>query len=179
MIVEALFLAQELEGSAKKTIVLIDVLRTSATLVTMLGRGARNIIVAGRPEDARAHRERLGSRLLCGESGGVRLPDFDYGNSPGDYASLTLEGQRMVFTSSIGAKAMARLVGEERRVFIGSYLNAGAVVRAALADAKERSADIAIVGSGRSHGTRYGIEDCHCAGYLVVNPYSTPQQLLT
>jgi len=167
MIIEALFLAKDLEGTAKKSIVLIDVLRTSATLATMLKSGARNVIVASRPEEARAHRDRLGECLLCGESGGRRLPDFDYGNSPSDYARLDLAGKQIVFTSSNGAKAMAQLVGEGRRLFIGSYPNAAAVVRAALADAERRSADIAIVGSGGDMGTRYGIEDCHCAGFLV------------
>lgn len=167
MIVEALFVAQDIEETGKKTVILIDVLRTSATLITMLGRGARGILVAGRPEEARVHRDRLGHCLLCGESGGSRPPDFHYGNSPGDYEHLPLEGQQLVFTSSNGAKAMARLVGEGRRVLIGSYTNAASVVRAALTDAQNRSADIAIVGSGRNHGTRYGIEDCHCAGFLV------------
>ncbi len=167
MIIEALFLAQNGEGTGKKTFILIDVLRTSTTLITIIGRGARNVVVASRPEEARAHRDRLGVCLLCGESGGSRPPDFHYGNSPGDYAELDLEGQQLVFTSSNGAKAMARLVGEGRRVLIGSYTNAGAVVGAALADALRRGADIAVVGSGRNRGTRYSIEDSHCAGYLV------------
>ena len=167
MIVEALFLAQDLEGSSKKTVVLIDVLRASATLIAMLERGARNVIVAGTPEEARSHRDRLGDCLLCGESGGARPPDFDYGNSPADYYRLQLQGRQVVFTSSNGARAMARLVGEGRRVLVGSYPNGRAVVRAALADANARSADVVIVGSGRNHGTRYGIEDCHCAGFLV------------
>lgn len=167
MIIEALFLAQDQETQANKTFVLIDVFRTSATLTTMLRRGARNVIVAAQPDEARAHRDRLGSCLLCGEAGGRRLPDFDYGNSPGDYESLRLEDQQVIFTSSNGAKAMVRLVGDGRRVFVGSYPNATAVVRAALADAENRSTDIAIVASGRNFGTRYGIEDCHCAGFLT------------
>ncbi len=167
MIVEGLFLAQDLGDTPRKTVVLIDVLRTSATLIAMLGSGARDVIVVGTPEEARAQRARLGSGLLCGESGGSRPPDFDLGNSPGDYQRRSLEGRRIVFTSSNGAKAMARLVGDGRRVLIGSYPNAGAVMRAALADAEGREADIAVVASGRSHGTRYGIEDCHCAGYLI------------
>lgn len=167
MIVEALFLAHDADVSGEKSFVLIDVLRTSATLISMLARGARNVIVTSNPEEARAHRARLGSCLLCGESGGSRPPDFDYGNSPRDYSSLSLEGRQLVFTSSNGAKAMARLVGDGRRVLIGSYPNASAVVRAALADAEARSVDLAIVGSGRNMGTRYGIEDCHCAGFLV------------
>ncbi len=167
MIVETLFLAQDLDGLSKKTVVLIDVLRTSATLIAMLEQGARNVIVAGTPEEARSHRDRLGDCLLCGESGGARPPDFDYGNSPADYYHLQLQGRQVVFTSSNCARAMARLAGEGRRVLIGSYLNGTSVVRAALADASARSADVAIVGSGRNHGTRYGIEDCHCAGFLI------------
>jgi 2-phosphosulfolactate phosphatase len=167
MIIEALFLAQDAVQAGKQTIILIDVLRTSTTLVTMLGRGARNVIIAGRPEEARLHRERLGACLLCGETGGAKPSDFDYGNSPGDYADLLLEGKQAVFTSSNGVKAMLRLMGEGRRMFIGSYTNADAVVRAALADARQREADIVVVGSGRNHGTRYGIEDCHCAGFLI------------
>lgn len=167
MIVEALFLAQDFDASRKQTVVLIDVLRTSATLVAMLESGARNVIVVSTPDEARAHKARLGDCLLCGETGGSRPPDFDFGNSPKDYFGLDLRGKQLVFTSSNGAKAMARLVGEGNRVFIGSYPNAAAVVEAALADASDRGTDLAIVGSGRNHGSRYGIEDCHCAGFLL------------
>ncbi len=167
MIIEALFLAHDQETQGNKTFVLIDVFRTSATLTTMLRQGARNVIVAAQPDEARAHRARLGSCLLCGEAGGRRLPDFDYGNSPGDYELLHLEAEQVVFTSSNGAKAMGRLVGDGRRVFVGSYPNATAVIRTALADAENRSTDIVIVASGRNFGTRYGIEDSHCAGFLV------------
>jgi 2-phosphosulfolactate phosphatase len=167
MIVEALFLAQDADVASGGSFVLIDVLRTSATLISMLARGARDVIVVSTPEEARAHGTRLGNCLLCGESGGARPPDFDHGNSPRDYAPLSLHGQQLVFTSSNGAKAMARLVGDGRRVLIGSYPNATATVRAALRDAEARSVNLAIVGSGRNMGTRYGIEDCHCAGFLV------------
>lgn len=167
MLIEALFLARDVEESAPKTIVLIDVLRTSATLITMLGRGARGVIVAPRPEDARAHRQRLGACLLCGESGGSKPSDFDHGNSPAEYEGLTLEGRRIVFTSSNCAKAVMKLVAPGRRVFVGSYLNATTVVRAAIEDAERRGADLCFVAAGRHLGTRYGIEDCHCAGFLV------------
>ncbi|HEX9016793.1 MAG TPA: 2-phosphosulfolactate phosphatase [Chloroflexota bacterium] len=167
MLIEALFLGQDLDTSRKQTIVLIDVLRTSATLVSMLEGGARNVGVVSTPDEARAIRERLGSCFLCGETGGSRPSDFDFGNSPREYSGLDLKGKQLVFTSSNGAKAMARLVGEGNRVFIGSYPNADAVVRTALADAGARSADLTIVASGRNMGTRYGIDDCHCAGFLV------------
>lgn len=167
MLIEALFLAQDLDASRKRTVVLIDVLRTSATLVAMLESGARNVIVVGTPENARAIREQLGACLLCGETGGSRPADFDFGNSPREYFGLDLREKQLVFTSSNGAKAMAKLVEEGSRVFIGSYPNADAVVRVALEDAAARSADITIVGSGRNMGTRYGLDDCHSAGFLV------------
>lgn len=167
MLIEALFVAQDFDPSRRQTVVLIDVLRTSATLVAMLESGARNVVVVSTPEDARLHRGRLQSCLLCGETGGSRPADFDFGNSPKDYFGLHLSERQLVFTSTNGAKAMAKLVGGENRVFVGSYPNAGAVVRAALADAEKRGTDVTIVGSGRNHGTRYGAEDCHCAGFLV------------
>ncbi len=167
MLVEALFLAQDFDVSRKQTVVLIDVLRTSATLVAMLESGARNVIVVGTPDRAREIGEKLGDCLLCGETGGSRPMDFAYGNSPKEYFALDLRDRQIVFTSSNGTKAMARLVEEGSRVFVGSYPNADAVVRAAVADAAARSADITIVGAGRNMGTRYGLDDCHCAGFLV------------
>lgn len=162
MIIEVAVLPQMLQNVERKTCVVIDVLRASTTLVTMLERGAREICLAVDVEEARGMFARRPGALLCGEYGGAAPPGFHYGNSPVEYESLDLAGREIVFATSNGTKALAALAGSPN-VLVGCFRNASAVVEAALATGR----DIAVVCAGRAIGTAYGLDDAVCAGYLV------------
>ncbi|MDO8672872.1 MAG: 2-phosphosulfolactate phosphatase [Dehalococcoidia bacterium] len=162
MIVEVAVLPQMLQNAERKTCIVIDVLRASTTLVTMLERGAPMIRLAGSVEEARTIQAGQPDALLCGEHGGLAPAGFHYGNSPVEYQSLDLAERHIVYATSNGTKALAELVSAPT-VLIGCFRNVSAVVEAALAIGQ----DIAIVCAGRATGTAYGLDDVFCAGYMV------------
>ena len=76
--------------------IVVDVLRASSTIVTMLERGAQEVLLAPTIEEARSLHQELPRYLLCGEEGGLPPSGFDYGNSPSEFSALDLKGQRAI-----------------------------------------------------------------------------------
>jgi 2-phosphosulfolactate phosphatase len=143
--------------------IMVDVLRASTTIVTLLERGVARLWVTGTVEKAR----RLavdGDRLLMGERDGLPLPGFDFGNSPTALRSVDLAGREAVLTTSNGTAALCRLV-DARAVFVGCLRNATACCRRALALAQESGAPLGIACAGRHR--RFVLDDAVCAGALV------------
>ncbi len=166
MIVEVVFLPPIAATLPSKLCIVIDVLRATSTLVAMFESGVRRIELAATIADALAQaRAREPRPLVCGESGGLPPEGFDRGNSPREYERDSLAGQEIVFFTSNGTKALRR-VAESPVVLTGSLLNARAVVRRALAKARERRLNIALVCSGDFVGTQFAIDDAFCAGCL-------------
>jgi len=116
---------QELAGG---TAVVIDVLRTSTTIVHALEAGAREVIPCLEVADARAVAAQHTDQdvLLGGERGGLPIDDFDLGNSPGEYVPHRVGGKTIVFTSTNGTRALDHAAGADR-VLIGAFVNATAV----------------------------------------------------
>ncbi len=117
---------EELAGDA---VVVIDVLRASSTMITALAAGAREIIPCQEVDEARQLAATLpaGQCLLGGERDGLPIEGFDLGNSPGEYSADKVAGKTIVFTTSNGTRALWR-ARAARRVLIGGFLNASAVV---------------------------------------------------
>jgi 2-phosphosulfolactate phosphatase len=147
--------------------VVLDVLRASSTIVTLLERGAHPLYVAGTVDAARALAEGLPDRpLLCGESDGLPPPGFDYGNSPTELGALDLRGRGTVLATSNGTRALAALAAAPA-VLIGCFLNATAVAASAAALARRQRADVALVCAGDNSGTQFSLEDALAAGCIV------------
>src|SRR5437867_11477008 len=87
--------------------VVIDVLRASTTIVHALVAGCTAVRPCAEVEEARelAGQMRAGRVLLGGERGGVPLPGFDLGNSPGEYTGQVCKGKTLVLTKSNGTRA--------------------------------------------------------------------------
>jgi 2-phosphosulfolactate phosphatase len=66
-----------------------------------------------------------GTAILGGERGGLPIPGFDLGNSPGDYTREVCAGKTLVMTTTNGTRAI--LASQEaERVYIASFANAKA-----------------------------------------------------
>lgn len=117
------------EALAGGTVVVIDVLRASTTLVAALAAGVPEVIPCLEVADALRRRSELGGGVLGGERHGRRIEGFDLGNSPADYWSLPpeLSGQRILFTTTNGTRA---LLAAERAelIVIGCFANLSALV---------------------------------------------------
>ena len=116
---------EELAGG---TVVVIDVLRASTTIVHALAAGARQVIPCVGVEEARriAADFSPGEAVLGGERNGLRIDGFDLGNSPSEYTPQTVGGRTLVFTTTNGTQAMA-VCRKADRVLIGAFVNAQAV----------------------------------------------------
>ena len=73
----------------QKTVVVVDVLRATTTIIHSLHNGAEQVLPKPSIESARqAHAADPDNRLLGGERGGKIVDGFHNGNSPIEYLSL-------------------------------------------------------------------------------------------
>jgi 2-phosphosulfolactate phosphatase len=145
-----------LEG---RTVVVLDVLRATSTIVEALSNGATAVIPVETVEAALATASTLEDDVIvCGERGGLPAEGFDLGNSPLEFDAESVEGRTLVMSTSNGTHALltAEPAGE---VLVGSLLNASAVAAAAA----ERD-DVLLLCAGRQG--RFALEDSVCAGLI-------------
>src|SRR5687767_12285204 len=84
--------------------VVIDVLRATTTIVHALAAGCLCVRPCAEVEEARTLAGSLpaGKVILGGERGGLRLPDFDLGNSPSEYTPARCKNTTLVLTTTNG-----------------------------------------------------------------------------
>lgn len=149
---------------AGRAAVMFDVLRASSTIITALANGAREIVLAATPEEARdrASTLKIGSFVLGGERHGLKISGFDLGNSPRDYSKDVVGGKTVVFTTTNGTEALRACAREgAASIWVGSLLNIDAIAGAVLAV----GTDVVLVGAG-TEGTQ-GSDDACGAGAFV------------
>jgi len=146
---------------------------------------ARNLIAAGNRVTVWSHNGEKAAEfarqhgcLLCGETDGYRVPDFDYGNSPIEFAKLEFSARPLVVSTTNGTKAAAA-VAAARKVYLGATINRSAVAAAAWQEANAADSDIVLVCSGTNG--HYTLEDATAAGLFVealishAGPWTMPE----
>lgn len=163
MQVQVFFTPNPVEPAAVqgKTVVVVDVLRATSTVVEALVNGAGAIYPTSGTEDAIKLATSLGREdtLLCGERRGVRIEGYDLGNSPTEVTPDRVAGKRLVMNTTNGTRAFLATVGAER-IVAGSFMNLDAVVRA-VSDAD----DLVVLCAGREG--RFSVDDVVCAGMIL------------
>ncbi len=142
------------------TALVIDVLRATTSIVTLLDAGVTKVFPAETVEQAFALHRRLDDVILCGERGGVAVEGFDYGNSPVAFDRLDLERKQAVLTTTNGTRAI-EAAGNARLLLSAAIINAGGAARAALA----ASGDIVLLCSGTEGA--FSLDDAYAAGVIV------------
>jgi 2-phosphosulfolactate phosphatase len=159
------FLPRDVIEPESSVCIVIDALRATSTVATVLARGARQVVVAGTIDEARRLRGDMPEALLCGEAGGLPPEGFDHGNSPVEFEGLDLRGRTLILATSNGTRALSGL-RSARAAFTGSLLNLTACARlAAMVTTSQGS--LAVVCSGTERGTRFSLEDTVVAGAFV------------
>jgi 2-phosphosulfolactate phosphatase len=104
--------------------VVVDVLRATTVMVYALAAGCEAIIPCNEIDEAKAIVAGLppGTTLLAGERGGLPIPGFDLGNSPGEFAPKICRGKTLVMTTTNGTRAILASL-EADRVYIASFTN--------------------------------------------------------
>ena len=150
-----------------KTIVVIDVLRATSTILTALNNGARSVIPVENMGTAGKIATNLDatSYLLCGEKDGNKIDGYDLGNSPFEYDETTVSGKSLILNTTNGTKTLVRCI-HGSKVYIAGFLN----IKAICDQLKNDSNEISIVCSGWKG--RLSLEDVLCAGYIVNEFYN-------
>ncbi len=107
--------------------VVIDVLRATTTMITALGNGAQSITPVLTVEVAREV-ARNTNGLLGGERDCVKLPGFDFGNSPAEYTAERVGGQNIIMTTTNGTRAIMACL-KSNKTLIAAFANLSAVIR--------------------------------------------------
>ncbi|MFC2075515.1 2-phosphosulfolactate phosphatase [candidate division KSB1 bacterium] len=127
--------------------VVIDALRASVTLSVMFARGMDHVIVVAEVEDAFDLKRASSDALLVGERGSLKIPGFDFGNSPLALASEDFSGRRAVFTSTTGSRRLIE-AGGASAVLVGCVPNVSEVADVARNRAVESGAPVFVIPAG-------------------------------
>jgi 2-phosphosulfolactate phosphatase len=161
-------LLPELAGDISNAVcIVVDVLRATTVVATLFERGCPRVYAAASHDSARRFARAIGY-VLAGETGGIKEPDFDYGNSPTEFATLDFTNRPVVISTTNGTRAIAA-VASAPRVLLGAAVNRMAVAHAAwdyaIGSEPENCRDIVIVCSGTDR--EFTLEDATVAGLYV------------
>ncbi|HWO88721.1 MAG TPA: 2-phosphosulfolactate phosphatase [Gemmatimonadales bacterium] len=148
-----------------RTVVVIDVLRTTTTIAVALHNGARAVLPAGSTEEALRIAQNLerDQVVLAGERRSTRIPGFALGNSPHEFTEDAVRGKTIVLATTNGTPALIGAQGA-REVLVGAAVNFGVLVAHCRRVLEER-AELMIVCSGREK--QFALEDAFAAGRLT------------
>ena len=117
----------QLYNVTNSNVVIIDVLRATSTIATVLHNGAKCII----PVDSVAECIRIGKQIegiTAGERDGRVAEGLSYGNSPFEYPREFIKGKTLVLTTTNGTKLLHMALEKgAKQIITGSFPNLTAV----------------------------------------------------
>ena len=145
-------------------IIVIDVLRSGTSIINALANGVKAIIPTKTLKEAYKLKRQHPCYLLAGERRGHKPKGFDFGNSPREFTSKKVNGKNVILTTTSGTMALTRAQDAEL-VFVGTFLNAGAMAKKAVETAEKKHVNVSIVLAGdKGH---FSLEDFICAGAMA------------
>ncbi len=149
--------AKEATGLA----VIIDVFRAFTVEPYIINNRAKKLIPVGDMQIAYDYKEQNDDCVLIGERRGIKLPGFDYGNSPSQIENVDFSGKTVIHTTSSGTQGIANAINAED-IITGSFVNAKAIVKYIKQKGYE---DVSLVCMGNG-GLTESDEDTLCAKYI-------------
>lgn len=146
----------------ERSVVVIDLLRASTSIVEAISNGAKCVIPSSDVEDAIAIRKARGEEgtLLAGERNGLKIDGFTFGNSPLDFTAMAVQSKTIVLTTSNGTNALNHVRNSDI-VLIGALRNKLCLCKHLI----DLGRDIAIVCAGTDG--QFSADDIYCAGAYV------------
>jgi 2-phosphosulfolactate phosphatase len=127
-------LFHQIEDIAAKNVVVIDILRATSTITTILANGADAVIPVMKQAEAEEYQKQ--GLLVGGERGGETIPGFDFGNSPFQYKPELVKNKEVVLTTTNGTKCIT-MAKDGAAVYLGSFLSLDALVKKLLEDGRD------------------------------------------
>jgi 2-phosphosulfolactate phosphatase len=149
------------EGLRMSTVLVVDVLRASTTMIAALGSGCAGIVPVADAIEARRRGQAMGAAaLIAGERKGQMIEGFDLGNSPLDVTPERVGAKTLIFTTSNGTRALLAVRGAPA-VGVAAFVN----LTAAAAWAHAEGRDVTVLCAGERGDV--SLEDHVCAGLLI------------
>lgn len=141
------------------SVVLIDVVRFTSTLITALANGAISAEAYPNSEiPLKLKKEK--NYIIAGEKMGKDIPGFDFNNSPVDMTKENVFGRELAFCTTNGTYTRS-LIENYDNIFAGSFINASALAKRLIQEDK----NVTLVCSGR--GRKVAVEDLIFAGFIA------------
>jgi len=139
----------------------IDVIRATTTIATVLAKGAQEIIIAKNKTEAFLLKKIYKHHILCGEEGGHPPKGFDYGNSPLEFSKMTFDGLSIILKTTNGTKSFFKTT-QAAASFSLSLVNLGYVMDKIIKMCQDTRSDLIFISSGEKGRTSY--DDFYIAG---------------
>ncbi len=114
--------AERVSGTA----ILVDIFRATTTVSVALKKGVQYVVPFLRIRDAKRFSRENGNVVTIGERFGIKIPGFDFNNSPSDLMAADLEGKIAALTTTNGTRALNNLKTE--KILASSFLNHSATL---------------------------------------------------
>ena len=141
-----------------KIVVIIDVLRASSSINTILYNEAELVKPIERLEECKKLKDH--GYIIMAERMGKKVEGFDFGNSPSKINKNEFKGKKVALTTSNGTKAILK-TKKSKISLIGSFLNMGVIIDYI----NKENKDTLLLCSGW-RGSR-NLEDTLCAGGII------------
>ena len=141
-----------------KIVVVIDVLRATSTINTLLFLGADHVRPIGSLEECRSLKDQ--DYIIMAERLGKKVDGFDYGNSPTKLSEKDIREKKVAIATSNGSKAIIKSEGSEETILC-SFLNINSVINFI----ETYESDVILLCSGWLGKTN--LEDTLCAGGII------------
>ena len=151
-------LFKNIDSIEKKIVVVIDILRASSTITTIIDHGAEALIPV--VDEANALKYKNKDYLIGGERNGETISGFDFGNSPFHYKKNLVKDKTIVLTTTNGTRCV-EMSSNASDVIIGSFLNLSAVANYL----KNKNKDVVLFCAGWKN--KVNLEDSLFAGALA------------
>ncbi|WP_066066919.1 2-phosphosulfolactate phosphatase [Neobacillus soli] len=167
---EVAFIPKAVKDSSQ-ICVLIDVLRATSAMVTMLDKGCTEIILTSDEKKTMKGTpvHKLNETLVCAEELDGRVSkDAQFSPSLISIRPMNLNNKRVILKTTNGTLAGITLWNAGiKQILIGALHNAKAVMEKAVKLAIESKKNITIVCAGRESGRIIAIDDVFTAGTLI------------
>ena len=108
------------------TTIVIDVFRAFSVEPYLINNNVKELIAIGDEDIAYKYKENNPEVILIGERKGIKLPNFNYGNSPYEIKNIDFTGKTVLHTTSCGTQGIVNSVNADE-ILTGSLINAKAI----------------------------------------------------
>lgn len=150
----------------------IDTIRATSTIATMLGCGGNSVVIADSKAEALKLKKVFNDFILCGEEGGLAPRGFEFNNSPVEISKMGATGKNFILMTTNGTQSIFK-VRDCIEVFAISILNLHYTIDFMIDSAIKNSSDLLFLCSGVKGMITY--DDAFTAGlavkYILTRPY--------